>query len=254
MVVASSPIFLSIVIPAFNEAARLPASLAELIAYLRAQDYSWEILVVDDHSQDDTLAVLTPFQEIVRVLSNDHNSGKGFAIRRGVLASQGEAVAFTDADLSTPLEEIGTLLSWRRKGYDVVIGSRALSDSVIITHQPWHREWLGQMFNRLVRALLLKGIYDTQCGFKLFSRRAADAIFPQQQITGFAFDVELLYLARKCGFTIAEVPVRWRDSVPSRVRPFSHGARMLFDLWRIIRFERQGLYQKARSDARSHCS
>lgn len=236
----SSP-HLSVVIPAYCEADRLPVSLPAIRAYLEAQPHSWEILVVDDGSTDDTSAVAKRLLEGSdhQVLRNEPNAGKGASIRRGMLASRGAHVLFSDADLSTPIEELDKFWPLLAQGADVVIGSRALPDSDLLVRQVWYRELMGRTFNVMVQALLLRGIHDTQCGFKLFTRRAVDFIFPLQTMSGFAFDVEVLALAREGGFAIAEVPVRWLNSPASKVSAVKDSARMFCDVLRLRRRLRQ---------------
>lgn len=210
--------YLSVVIPAYNESTRLPHSLGRIHEFLSRWGRSFEVVVVDDGSADDTarrareagLPALT-------VLRNDGNRGKGFSVRRGMLAARGDHRLMTDADLSTPIEELDRLLAAQDEGYDVVIGSRALPGANIEVHQPWYRENMGRVFNLLVRMLAVPGLHDTQCGFKLFSARAAEEVFGAGRLDGFSFDVEALFLARRCGYRIAELPVTWRNDAATRV-------------------------------------
>lgn len=239
---ASSPEsapFLSVVIPAYDEEARLPSTLERVQAYLGAQDYSWELLVVDDGSGDGTAEAAgrsfgTPG---CRLLENPRNRGKGASVRRGMLAARGDYRLFSDADLSTPIEELSRLLRAVEAGHDVAIGSRALRDSRVEVHQPFYRETMGKIFNLIVRVVALSGIRDTQCGFKLFSRAAARHVFERQGLDGWCFDVEVLALARQGGFSIAEVPVRWRNSPATRVMVLRDSLRMFRDLF-LIRWGR----------------
>ena len=177
---------LSVVIPAFNEAHRLPATLARLREHLRGQDRPHEILVVDDGSSDGTADVARSAGEDVRVLRHVPNRGKGYAVRRGMRAATGERRLMTDADLSTPIEELSKLEAEIDRGYDVAIASRAVAGARIEVHQPAYREAMGRAFNVLVQALLLPGLADTQCGFKLFSAEAAQKVFPLQTLSGFS--------------------------------------------------------------------
>jgi dolichyl-phosphate beta-glucosyltransferase len=223
---------LSVVIPAFNEAHRLPATLARLREHLRGQDRPHEILVVDDGSSDGTADVARSAGEDVRVLRHVPNRGKGYAVRRGMRAATGERRLMTDADLSTPIEELSKLEAEIDRGYDVAIASRAVAGARIEVHQPAYREAMGRAFNVLVQALLLPGLADTQCGFKLFTAAAAEAAFGACRLDGFSFDVEALYVARRRGLRIAEVPVVWRNDAATRVGLGGGGAAFL-DLFRI---------------------
>jgi dolichyl-phosphate beta-glucosyltransferase len=223
---------LSVVIPAYNEALRLPATLARVKEHLGRLGIAHEIVVVDDGSTDATSEVARAAGEGVRVLRHEPNRGKGYAVRRGMLAATGARRLLTDADLSTPIEELAKLEAALDGGCDVAIGSRAIAGARIEVHQPAYREAMGRLFNRLVRVLLLPGLHDTQCGFKLFSARAAEAAFADAALDGFSFDVEALYLARQRGLRIAEVPVTWRNDAATRVG-LGGGAAAFVDLLRI---------------------
>jgi len=206
---------LSVVVPAFDEAERLPRTLERIAAYLRRTGETYELLVVDDGSRDRTAERAA--EAGAAVLRSEVNRGKGHAVRRGMLAAGGARRLMTDADLSTPIEELERLRARMDEGYDVVIGSRALPGARIEVRQPWYRESMGRLFNRFVRALAVPGVMDTQCGFKLFTARAARAVFGAARLDGFSFDVEALFLARRMGYRIAEVPVVWRNDAASRV-------------------------------------
>jgi dolichyl-phosphate beta-glucosyltransferase len=232
---------LSVVIPAYNEARRLPATLARLRQHLAARGRACEILVVDDGSSDGTAEVAGATGEAVRVLRHEPNRGKGFAVRRGMLAATGERRLMTDADLSTPIEELAKLEAEIDRGFDVAIGSRAVAGARIEVHQPAYRETMGRAFNVLVQALLLPGLHDTQCGFKLFTAGAAAAAFSASRLDGFSFDVEALYVARLRGLRIAEVPVVWRNDDATRVSLGGGGAAFL-DLFRIRLLALRGTY------------
>lgn len=237
---------LSVVIPAFNEEARIGPSLARIFPYLEGRDGRWEVLVVDDGSSDRTVSTVESFgNPRVRILKNPTNRGKGYSVRRGFLEARGQWVLFTDADLSTPIEELDTLLEAARDGADVVIGSRAIDRSRILVHQSRFREWAGIVFNRLVRLVLRLPIQDTQCGFKLFRRSRAVRVFTLQRIPGFGFDPEILYLARKAGLTLKEVPVTWSNDAATRVRFFRDAMTMLANLieirWNWLTGRYQGL-------------
>lgn len=228
--------FLSVVIPAYNEAHRVPQTLLAIQEYLESQGYPYEIIVVDDGSRDATGAALEKISarvKTLRVLKNHQNQGKGYAVKRGVLQARGNYVLFSDADLSTPIGEVEKLLSWLHRGYDIAIASRGSKESQIQVHQPWYRERMGKIFNLLVRLVALRGITDTQCGFKCFRKDCIAPIFNRQRIKHFAFDVELLYLANKLGYKIKEVPVVWVNDRYSRVNPIKDSIVMLIDLLRI---------------------
>ena len=210
--------YLSVVIPAYNESGRLPQSLRRIHEFLSGWGRSYEILVVDDGSADDTARRAKESQgPTLTVLRNETNRGKGYSVRRGMLAARGDHRLMTDADLSTPIEELDRLLAAQDEGFDVVIGSRALPGAKIEIHQPWYRENMGRVFNLLVRVLAVPGLHDTQCGFKLFSARAANEVFGAGLLDGFSFDVEALFLARRFGYRIAELPVTWRNDAATRV-------------------------------------
>jgi len=232
--------FLSVVIPAFNEAERLPRTLGRLADYLRAFGRAHEILVVDDGSSDATAESARAAG--ATVLRNDKNRGKGHAVRRGMLEARGQRRLMTDADLSTPIEELKRFLETMDRGFDVVIGSRALPGANIEVHQPWFRENMGRLYNLFVRALAVPGLRDTQCGFKLWTAAAARDAFAPARLDGFSFDVEALYLARKRGYRIAEVPVTWRNDAATRVG-LGTGSAAFPDLLRIRLYDWMGRYE-----------
>jgi dolichyl-phosphate beta-glucosyltransferase len=228
---------LSIVIPAFNEATRLPASLEALAAFTaaRAEPLSVEVIVVDDGSADRTAARAAEAGRRLgldlKVLVHDGNRGKGAAVRTGALAAEGASILVSDADFSTPIGEWEKLA---RSGAPVAIGSRAVDESLVKERQPFFRVTMGKLFNRLVRLLAVPGVRDTQCGFKLFTREAARAIFSRTTVDRFAWDVEALLLARRLGFAVAEVPVLWFNSPDSRVTLLA-GVQATLELFRIRR-------------------
>ena len=242
--------FLSVIIPAFNEAERIGSSLTAILDYLQAQPYTFELIVVDDGSRDRTIAVVksTPCAlEKIRIISYAPNRGKGYAIRQGVLASRGEYVLFMDADLSTPITEIANAFALA-SDYDIVIGSRALHNSQIVVYQPLYRRIGAMIFNLLRDGLVGAGISrfkDTQCGFKLFRGEIARAIFSQARVTGFMFDVEILYLALKWNLKIVELPVEWANVPGSKLRLFSDTIRMFKDL-ALIRWSHRKSVQPAK--------
>jgi dolichyl-phosphate beta-glucosyltransferase len=230
--------FLSIVIPAFEEEGRIGASVDKILHYLAGKPFAAEVIVVDDGSADRTSDVARKALEgrvPYRLIRLDDNRGKGAAVKAGVLASAGRAVLFTDADLSAPIDELDKFLPRLDEGFDVVIGSRAIPGCDIRVPQARPRQAMGRFFNRLVRLFVMKGCQDTQCGFKLFRREAALDLFTRLGTAGFAFDVEVLLLARELGYRIAEVPVVWCDSRPSRVRMVRGSWRMLRELLAIRR-------------------
>lgn len=234
---------ISIVIPAFNEAVRIGRTLREVVAYLESRFQRWEVIVVDDGSSDGTSgAVRGVNHPAIQCLRNDANSGKGFSVRRGVLEARFDPILFSDADLSTPIEELERLLKPLSSGVDVVIASRRLEESQV--KRSLLRRFLGWGFALLVSTLAVKDIRDTQCGFKLFRRGAALEIFPYQTIHRWGFDVELLTIARQRGFRVAEVPVRWMQSETTNVR-FGTPLQMALELLRIYRNSRRGVYGPA---------
>ena len=229
---------LSIVVPAYNERDRLPRGLRGIVEYLDARGLDGaELIVVDDGSADGTDAVassiLEPTGRPFRVLCNPGNRGKGYSVRRGLLDARGARVLFTDADLSTPIDELGALERALDEGADIAIGSRDVEGARVLRHQVWYRELAGKSFNVAVRALAVSGIRDTQCGFKLFTREAAQTVCAHQTLDRWGFDVELLLLARRLGLRIAEVPVRWINDEDTKVDLVRDGTAMLVDILRI---------------------
>jgi glycosyltransferase involved in cell wall biosynthesis len=231
---------LSIVIPAYNEEERLGKTLAETFAYLTEQEYTSEIIVVDDGSRDRTVEVANSFQPHSNaktkliVLKNPGNRGKGYAVRNGMLHASGEIQLFFDADLATPLDQIPKVLRPILDGkYDVVFGSRALSEAVIEVEQSFLRQLRGRGGNLLIRLLTGMDIKDTQCGFKAFRRQAAQSIFPLQQIDGFGFDPEVLFIANKQGWRWKELPVVWRHIEGSKVTMLSASVNVFLEVLKI---------------------
>jgi dolichyl-phosphate beta-glucosyltransferase len=238
---------LSVVIPAYNEALRLPATLARVREHLAARGLRHEIVVVDDGSEDATAEVARAEGELVRVLRHEPNRGKGYTVRRGMLAAMGERRLMTDADLSTPIEELAKLEAEIDRGFEVAIGSRAVAGARIEVRQPAYREAMGRLFNVFVQALLLPGLADTQCGFKLFTAAAAETAFGACHLDGFSFDVEALYIARRRGLRIAEVPIVWRNDAATRVG-LGGGSAAFADLVRIRLLALRGAYGRAGRD------
>lgn len=230
--------FLSFIIPAYNEEERLGRSLIKCIEYLGKQSYSYEIIIVDDGSKDRTIDNAKEFGDKIKVIAQGQNLGKGAAVRRGMLEAGGDYRIFSDADFSTPVEELKKLFESFEKGYDVCIGSRALDSSLIKLHQPFYREMMGKTFNKIVQLFAVHGIKDTQCGFKGFTEKAALDIFSKAKINGFAFDVEILYLAKKFDYKIAEIPVLWFNDGKSTVNPIKDSTKMLIEIFKIKRLHR----------------
>ena len=240
------PKSISIVIPAYNEAQRLPSTLARIIEYLDGSTFSFtEILVVDDGSRDRTVAVASEYaarRPGLRVLQNPGNRGKGYSVRHGMLEAEGDWALFTDADLSSPIEEVEKLFAAvEASGAQVAIGSRALDRSLVGVHQPAFREYAGRFFNLVMRLTTGLKFHDTQCGFKLFRKDAARAIFSRQRLERFGFDAEVLYIGKLLGFATAEVPVRWNDVAGSKVGTLA-GLNGFVDLLRIRRNDWTGRY------------
>ncbi len=224
---------LSLVIPAYNEARRLPPTLHHLREYFAARGRMCEIVVVDDGSTDGTAeAARAAGLPELRVLGGGVNRGKGHAVRAGMLAARGAWRLMCDADLSTPIEQLPLLEARLREGYDVAIGSRAVAGAQVQVRQTGFRENAGRLFNLLVRALALPGVRDTQCGFKLFTAAAAESVFRRARLDGFVFDVEALFLARRLGLRMAEVPVVWRNDAASRVS-LGTGGRAFVEIARV---------------------
>lgn len=208
---------LSLVIPVFNEEERIKHSLQRVIPYLESSLRDYEVIFVDDGSTDKTVEVIKQFRnKKFRILTNKENCGKGYSVRKGILNSKLPFILFSDADFSTPIEDLEKMLPFVQE-YDVIIGSRAMKDSQIAVHQSFYKELLGRMGNKLIQLLVVPGIKDTQCGFKLF-KRGALAVFEKQTVNRWGFDFEILMLASKMNFKIKEVPVRWKNDFRSKVK------------------------------------
>jgi dolichyl-phosphate beta-glucosyltransferase len=227
---------LSIIVPAYNEEQRLPATLARMREYLDGRHEPYELLVVDDGSADSTLTLARTIAgdwPQMQVLALAENTGKGAAVRLGMLTAKGEHRIFSDADLSTPIEEVERLRERLHGQCAVAIASRALPDSQIAVHQPGRREVMGRTYNRMLQIAALRGLHDTQCGFKAFTAEAAIACFEPLRTLRFGFDAEVLLRARRLGWTVAEVPVRWEHKEDSRVSAVRDSFGTLYDLLRL---------------------
>ncbi|HEY1649139.1 MAG TPA: dolichyl-phosphate beta-glucosyltransferase [Terracidiphilus sp.] len=226
----------SIVIPAYNESKRIPATLASVTECVRARGWSAEIIVVDDGSRDSTADVVRAFAARapeVRLLQNPGNRGKGYSVRNGLLRAFGEIVMFTDADLSAPIEEAEGLFAAINSGADIAIGSRWLERNRQTIRQPLYRQFFGRCFNAVTRMVMGLSFADTQCGFKAFTRAAAQTVFQLQTIDRWGFDPEILFIALKRGFRIEEVPVSWGHDERSRISYLKDGTRMLEDIAQV---------------------
>lgn len=227
---------LSIIIPAYNESGRIRPTLDELMRHCTQQQWDAEIVVVNDGSRDDTPEIVRNYGEShsqILLVENPGNRGKGFSVRNGMLHAHGDVCLFTDADLSSPISEAQRLFDAIAEGADVAIGSRWLRSEFQTERQPLYRQAFGRIFNLLLRVVLGLRFADTQCGFKAFRRNAAQRIFPLQRIERWGFDPEILFLARRMGLTVKEVPVVWAHSEGTRLHPFRDGMRMFLEVLRI---------------------
>ena len=237
----------SIVVPAYNERARIGNTLEQMLDHIRAQKWSAEIVVVNDGSRDDTANYVSQFaaeHPQVRLIENPGNRGKGYAVRNGMLNARGKVLLFTDADLSSPISEASKLFAALEKGNDVAIGSRWLDPSLQFQRQPLKRQIMSRTFNLFTRAVLTFPYHDTQCGFKAFTRHAAQIIFPLQRITRWGFDAEIIYLAHHHKLNVAEVPVSWGNDERSKVHPWRDGFYMGLDTLKIRWLSLTGGYRK----------
>ncbi len=230
--------YLSIIIPAYNEERRLRVYLEKVLTYLRSTPFQSEVIVVNDGSTDDTSRVVKFFQSPsiqLKLIELPTNRGKGYAVRTGMLAGKGKYRLFTDADGATPIEELERLFKAVIIGRaDVAVGSRARPSEECLVQGSLHRKMLGGCFNFIVRSLCVKGIRDTQCGFKLFTEDIVNRVFPKLTVDGFGFDVEILYLSKRSGFAVAEVPVNWHDVKGGKVNVVTDSFRMLSDVVKVM--------------------
>jgi dolichyl-phosphate beta-glucosyltransferase len=237
--------FLSIVIPAYNEQNRLPGTLEQIFDFLSKQSFTAEVIVVENGSNDETYALARDFanrHENLHLIQNDLR-GKGLAIQRGVKEATGTYVFMCDADLSMPVEEISKFVPPQVQGVDIAIASRE-APGAIRYHEPYYRHLTGRVFNTLIRWLVLPGLQDTQCGFKCIRADVARDIFRYQTLTGWAFDVELLYIARLHGYKVVEIPIDWYFNADSKISVLRDSLRMFLDLLLIRRNARRGLYDR----------
>ncbi len=236
-------ISVSVVIPAYNESANIERSLGAILYFLSHKKYDYEVIVVNDGSKDNTLELAKKFLPEIKIVENPGNKGKGFTVKNGMLHAAKENVLFLDADLATPIEELENALKYIDE-YPVVIGSRNLKDSVILTAQPFYRQMMGKTFALLARVIAGINVKDSQCGFKMMKREVAQKIFPKMTITGWCFDVELLFLAQLENYKIKEMPVRWIDNAATtKIKPFTSSMEMFRDLLKVRNNYRKGLYK-----------
>ena len=241
-------IYLSVIVPAYNEEKRLPKTLREIAKYLKTQSYDWEIVVVNDGSKDNTSQVVKGlFSEIknLRLIDNKENHGKGYVTRQGMLEARGDYRIFTDADNSTSINQIEKIFPEFNNGFDIVIGSRDVKGAVLNPPQPWIRNIiLGEGFKLFRKIVLgLWGVEDTQCGFKCFKKEVVEKVFPKCRIDRFAFDPEILIIAKKMGYKIKEIPVIWVNDLESTVK-FKSMIKMAIDLFKIRLNMIKGLYEE----------
>lgn len=234
--------FLSVILPAYNEAKRLPLTLSEVDKYLSAAGYEYEIIVVDDGSTDSTAQVGKKSRDRIknlRIIENEGNRGKGWAIRQGMIESRGQWRLFMDADNATSVDQFSKMIPYL-SDYDIIIGSRDIKGAKLTPPQPFYRRFLGNVGNLIIQGLLLPGLWDTQCGFKCFSERAAEKIFRFSKTDRWAFDVEALSLAKRFGYKIKEIPVTWVDIPDSKIKPLAY----FQSLWDVLKIW-QRLYRSS---------
>jgi dolichyl-phosphate beta-glucosyltransferase len=249
---------LSVIIPAYNEERRLPSTLASVFNFLHESGRSFEIIVVDDGSMDHTIEIVEEFAthnkqdgKDVRLIAYSPNQGKGYAVRSGMLAARGEYLLIDDADGASPIEEVSRLEDAIANGADIAIGSRAKPDTSRMVKAKFSRKFIGNTFNVIVQTLLLPGFFDTQCGFKLFKRDTAIDLFSSNRIDGFAFDVEVLYIAKLRGYKIAEVPINWTNVTGSKVHVLIDSPIMLWEVLTVAVAAAFGRYKRQASSSSS---
>lgn len=243
---SAAPPRYSIIVPAYNESRRISETLQNILGHLREQGWNAEIVAVDDGSQDDTSGIIREFAAAnpeVRLICNPGNRGKGFSVRNGMMNARGELLLFTDADLSAPIAEAAKLFAALEQGADVAIGSRWLDASLQFVRQPLRRRVFSRSFNIFIKLLLGLPFRDTQCGFKAFTRRAAQLIFPLQRIHRWGFDPEVIYIAFRRGLKVVEVPVAWGHDERSTIHPFRDGLRMGMEAMKVRWYAWMGKYR-----------
>lgn len=240
---------LSIIIPAYNEAARLPDSLAQVAEFVAAQDYETEVVIVDNNSADATPEIAAAFAEThpYACVLHEPRQGKGAAVKAGMMAGQGEYLFICDADFSMPVAEIAKFMPPALDGYDVAIASRELPGAQRIG-EPEYRHLMGRVFNFIVRTLAIRGVQDTQCGFKVFRRDVARRVFPLQTLDGWAFDVEVLFIALRNGYRLVEVPITWYYRPQSRVHPVRDSISMFMEVLHVRINGWRGRYREGSRD------
>jgi dolichyl-phosphate beta-glucosyltransferase len=236
-----------IIIPAYNESARLARTLDRVLEYVKSQGWAAEIIVVDDGSKDETAAIAEVYSRShpgLRLLNNPGNRGKGYSVRNGMLHATADFLLFTDADLSSPIEEAGKLFTALRSGADIAIGSRWLQPELQVQRQSRLRQIYGRIFNLMLKIVLGLNFKDTQCGFKAFTRNAAQTVFPMQKVERWGFDPELLFLARRAGLKVKEVPVAWSHDEGTRIHPLRDGMHMFGEVLAVRADALMGKYPK----------
>jgi dolichyl-phosphate beta-glucosyltransferase len=236
-----------IIIPAYNESARLARTLDRVLEYVKSQGWAAEIIVVDDGSKDETAAIAEAYSRShpgLRLLNNPGNRGKGYSVRNGMLHATADFLLFTDADLSSPIEEAGKLFTALRSGADIAIGSRWLQPELQVQRQSRLRQIYGRIFNLMLKIVLGLNFKDTQCGFKAFTRNAAQTVFPMQKVERWGFDPELLFLARRAGLKVKEVPVAWSHDEGTRIHPLRDGMHMFGEVLAVRADALMGKYPK----------
>ncbi|HVP51516.1 MAG TPA: dolichyl-phosphate beta-glucosyltransferase [Terriglobales bacterium] len=235
------------VIPAYNEAERIGATLEKVVAYVARMGWTAEVIVVNDGSRDATPGIVREWAQKnpnIRLLENPGNRGKGYSVRHGMMEAAGDLLLFSDADLSSPIHEAEKLIAALRQGADIAIGSRWVQADLQTERQPLYRQFFGRIYNLLLPIILGLHFKDTQCGLKAFTRRSASAIFPRLRIDRWGFDPEILFLAVKAGMTVAEVPVMWAHDSRSKINPVTDGFRMFAEMLRIRWYGLTGKYQE----------
>ena len=228
--------YLAVIVPAYNEEDRIGPTLERLNEYLASQEYTWKVVVVSDGSDDATVKIVTDFASLhpgFELIDSQPNRGKGYVVRKGMTEVEADWLLFSDADLAAPIEEVEKLITAVEQGTQIAIGSRPLQESNLEIRQPWYREMAGRAFNLMVQTLAVRGIKDTQCGFKLFRQDVSQDVFSRCKLDGYGFDFESLMIARDLGYKIAEVPIRWSHQEGSKVNMLRDGVRMLFELLKL---------------------